>query len=86
MLQAEPQVTSTPPEDLTASEAAEQLHAWLDRLRPKDRMVLTLFYLEEMDVKDIAEQTGWTRTLVKVRMHRARKKLRTLMIEAGLGE
>jgi RNA polymerase sigma-70 factor (ECF subfamily) len=70
-------------EDRTPSEAAEALHKLFDLLPPKDRLVLTLFYFEDLNIIEIAERTGWTRTLVKVRTHRARKKLKTLLEKAG---
>ena len=70
-----------PEEDsaLEAEEAAEVLHKLLGQLPPRDRLVLTLMYLEDMSVAQIAEQTGCSRTLVKVQAHRARKKLKTLI-------
>ncbi len=64
-------------------EAAELLYRLLKQLPPEDRLVLTLFYFEEYDTREIAEQTGWSRTVVKVRSFRARKKLRALLEEAG---
>lgn len=72
------------PEDPTPSEAAEALYGLLARLPPPDRLVLTLFYFAECDTNEIASRTGWNRTLVKVRLHRARKKLKALLNEAGI--
>jgi RNA polymerase sigma-70 factor (ECF subfamily) len=72
------------PEDPTPSEAAEALYGLLARLPPPDRLVLTLFYFAECDTNEIATRTGWNRTLVKVRLHRARKKLKALVNEAGI--
>jgi RNA polymerase sigma-70 factor (ECF subfamily) len=72
-------------EDGTPSEAAEKLHELLERLSPGDRLVLTLLYFDECDTREIAERTGWSRTLVKVRAHRARKRLRALLEEVGIG-
>jgi len=57
--------------------------ALLETLPPKDRLVLTLFYFEGWDMGEIAERVGWSRTLVKVRAHRARRKLRALLEEEG---
>ena len=74
------------PEDQTPSEAAEALYQIMELLSPRDRLVLSLYYFEESSTKEIAELTGWTRTLVKVRMHRARKKLKTLLEEASYEE
>jgi RNA polymerase sigma-70 factor (ECF subfamily) len=72
-----------PPEAMAPSEAAEQLHGILEQLAPKDRLVLTLMYFEECDSQEIAARMGWSATLVRVRAHRARQKLRALLKEAG---
>ena len=74
------------PESQTPSEAAEALHRLLELLCPRDRLVLSVYYFEECNTKEIAELTGWTRTLVKVRMYRARKKLKTFLEEASYEE
>ena len=73
------------PEALTPSEAADTLYQLLGKLPPADRLVLTLFYFEECDVKEISARSGWNRALVKVRLHRARKKLKSLLEEVGMG-
>lgn len=67
------------PDALEASETAERLHALLQRLAPRDRLVLTLLYWEDMSVAQAARQTGWSESMVKVQAHRARKKLRELL-------
>ena len=72
------------PETLCPREAADMLYQLFGKLPPADRLVLTLFYFEECDVKEISAQSGWNRTLVKVRLHRARKKLKFLLEEAGM--
>ena len=69
------------PENSSPAEAAEVVHLLLERLAPRDRLVLTLMYLEELSVAEIAELTEWTRTAVKVRAHRARKRLEKLLGE-----
>lgn len=77
-------------EDVSARRAREQREAWdtvrllLDRLDPKDRMVITLVDLEEKTVREAAELTGWSEANVKVRAHRARKKMRKIYEEIGL--
>jgi RNA polymerase sigma-70 factor (ECF subfamily) len=76
---------TAPPETLTPAEAADTLCRLLGKLPPADRLVLTLFYLEECDINEIAARAGWNRALVKVRLHRARKKLKLLVEEAGMG-
>lgn len=74
------------PAPLEAQQAHKLLHALLDRLPPRDRLVLTLMYLEDMPVAEVAEHTGWSVTMVKVQAHRARKKLRALLDSSGLSE
>lgn len=64
-----------------AEEAAALVHGMLDKLPPRDRLVLTLIYLEECSVAEAAELSGWSQTMVKVQAHRARKKLKKLLEE-----
>jgi RNA polymerase sigma-70 factor (ECF subfamily) len=68
------------------SAAAEVLHALLARLPTADRMVLTLMYFEQCSTKEIAKRMGWTRAMVKMRAHRARKKLKTIAESENLLE
>lgn len=68
-------------DDAGPSEAAQELFSLLSRLPVKDRLVLTLHYFEDLDVRAIAERTGWSVSLVKVRLFRARNKLRGLLEE-----
>jgi RNA polymerase sigma-70 factor (ECF subfamily) len=72
------------PQAQPPSEAAETLYRLLERLPPADRLVLTLFYFDECDIREIAERAGWTRTGTKVRLHRARRKLEKILHEAGI--
>jgi RNA polymerase sigma-70 factor (ECF subfamily) len=73
------------PERQSPSKAAELLHTILAQLPPKDRLVLTLMYFEDLSTQEIADRTGWTLTVVKVRAHRARQKMKKLLARAGLG-
>lgn len=56
--------------------ARELVDVLLARLSADDRLVLTLLDLEERSVEEVAAVTGWSRTLVKVRAFRARRRLR----------
>ena len=71
---------------LEVREAAEKLHELLGQLPPRDRLVLTLLYIEELSVAEVAAQAGWSKTMVKVQAFRARKKLRVLLEETGRSE
>lgn len=62
-------------------ESREVLRWALDKLTAEERMVITLLHLEEMPVKEAADQLGWSTINVKVRAHRARKKLRKIISE-----
>lgn len=65
--------------DGDAHAAAETVYAVLALMKPRDRLVLTLMYLEECSVPEIAELSGWSQTMVKVQAYRARKRLRELI-------
>ncbi|MGK7391996.1 MAG: RNA polymerase sigma factor [Candidatus Cyclobacteriaceae bacterium M2_1C_046] len=47
----------------------------LEKLPPADKTVITLFYLKELSLDEIADITGMKSNAVKVKLHRARKKL-----------
>jgi RNA polymerase sigma-70 factor (ECF subfamily) len=70
--------------DIETAEAAAKVHTLLAMLPPRDRLVLTLIYLEECSVAEAAEMIGWSQTMVKVQAHRARKKLKKLCDQHGI--
>lgn len=47
----------------------------MDMLPKDEALLLTLFYLEENSVKEINSITGFTESNIKVKLHRARKRL-----------
>ena len=64
--------------DPTARLEVERL---LGHLPGEDRFLLLLLHGEGWSVAEIAERLDWSRTNVKVRAYRARKKLRELLAE-----
>lgn len=57
-----------------------ELCEWaLGRLERENREVVALAYFEELGVKECASVLGWSDSKVKVRLHRARLRLRELM-------
>lgn len=62
-----------------AEAAAALVHKLLEQLGPRDRLVLTLMYLEGCSVAQVAQRSGWSETMVKVQAFRARKKLQKLL-------
>lgn len=51
----------------------------LKQLQPDDVTVITLFYLKELSLDEIAESIGIEANTVKVKLHRARKRLGEVM-------
>ena len=61
-----------PGQELAARDLVDRL---LDRLPARDRLLMSLLYLEELSVAEAARTLGWNQTLVKVRAFRARRRL-----------
>lgn len=51
----------------------------LEKLSPAARLVITLLEIEDRSVKEIAEITGWSVPLVKVRAFRARAEMKKIV-------
>jgi RNA polymerase sigma-70 factor, ECF subfamily len=51
----------------------------LEKLSPPARLVITLLEIEDRSVKEIADLTGWSVPLVKVRAFRARGEMRKIL-------
>jgi len=74
-------VPDEPAERMDPTRAAALAHRLLAQLRPRDRLVLTLRYLDGCDVAETARRTGWTKSMVKVQALRARKRLENLLAQ-----
>ena len=55
------------------------LHQALDMLPPDDKALVTLYYMEDHPISEIASIIGLTVSNVKIRLMRTRKKLYLLM-------
>jgi RNA polymerase sigma-70 factor (ECF subfamily) len=55
----------------------EYLGKAIDMLLPDDATIITLFYKAEQSLEEIASITGMETNTVKVKLHRARQRLRT---------
>ncbi len=71
-------------DDRDRQEAAELVRHLLSRLPARDRLVITLRYLQQHDTEQTAYLTGWSKTSVRVRTHRAMKKLQKLAAKANI--
>ena len=64
---------------LSALDAKDILSKAMSRLKPEERLVITLIELEERSVKEVAAMTGWSESNVKVRSFRARQALKKIL-------
>jgi len=51
----------------------------MNALKPAERLVIDLLYLQQQSVEEIRLVTGWSGALVKVRAFRARQKMKQLL-------
>lgn len=74
------------PSEIKARRAAlrQKLTAAFAQLPPTLREAYTLFQVGEMSIREIAAQTGITENLVKVRIHRAKEKLKEILLGMGV--
>jgi RNA polymerase sigma-70 factor (ECF subfamily) len=68
-----------PDDELIGRERRERVRAAVHKLPEPYRTVLVLRDLEEMDTAEVAAALGITEVAVRVRLHRARKALMTLL-------
>jgi RNA polymerase sigma-70 factor (ECF subfamily) len=62
------------------SRQLRELLEWaMARLKPDERLVITMMELEEKTVRETADLTGWSEANVKVRAHRARQALKKIL-------
>jgi RNA polymerase sigma-70 factor (ECF subfamily) len=70
-------VVTRPGDASENADAARQLvQRVLQQLSPAARLIITLLEIEERSVKEIAQLTGWSVPLVKVRAFRARAEMK----------
>jgi RNA polymerase sigma-70 factor (ECF subfamily) len=70
---------SNPSHRAMLDELQSRMEAALSQLRPPDREILVLRYLEQLDVEEISQVLGISRTAVTSRHLRALQRLRTLV-------
>jgi RNA polymerase sigma factor (sigma-70 family) len=73
------QLPQDPSDPMAPQQAAELVYHLLSKLPPRDRLVLTLRYLDQCSVTETAQRTGWSLSLVKVQTHRAKQKLKKML-------
>ena len=72
-----------PDKRLASRQLVEHL---LDLLKPAERLVVDLLYLQGRSVEEIRKLTGWTAALIKVRAFRARRKMKAQLDRLSVSE
>lgn len=70
--------TDTIEEESTRT-AVEKAQYLLSQASPEDRALLTLLYLNEMSIAEVAEHFGWSQANTKIKAYRARKRLKLIL-------
>ncbi|MFZ1752005.1 MAG: sigma-70 family RNA polymerase sigma factor [Saprospiraceae bacterium] len=66
---------STADGSLYADETSSTISMLLSHLDEESRMIISLFYLEEKNIKELMEITGLTESNIKIKLYRSRKLL-----------
>jgi RNA polymerase sigma-70 factor (ECF subfamily) len=66
-------------EDIEQEELKGHVSECIRNLKPLEKTAITLFYLEEMNVKEVAEIMNISESYVKVTVHRAKKSLKEMI-------
>lgn len=66
-------------EEMELKEQQAIIKGAIDKLPEDESLIITLFYMEDQSVEEIAEITSFTSSNVKVKLFRARKKLFSLL-------
>lgn len=72
-----------PLEEAIAREFSGELTKAVRRLTEKHRLVIVLYYYDELSVHEIAKITGCLEGTVKSRLHFARRQLKKMLSDAG---
>ena len=59
--------------------AVETAQYLLSRASPEDRTLLTLLYLVDMSLAEIADHFGWSLANAKIKAYRARNRLKGIL-------
>lgn len=65
----------TTSEPLRKGDQKRYINLALDQLKPDEALVLRLFYLLELSIKEIVKATGFSKSKIKVDLHRGRHNL-----------
>ena len=77
---------SNPESKLERSERSAIIGDTVDKLQPEDAAIVRMYYFKELNLKEISDISGLTISNVKIKLFRARKQLRKLMINEHITE
>jgi RNA polymerase sigma-70 factor (ECF subfamily) len=60
-------------------ENKELVNTALEKMPSDESVILTLYYIEDNPAKEIAKILGLTESNIKVKLHRARKRMREIL-------
>ena len=83
--QAESLMLTSDTPSFDAQDAAA-IHKGLDELDLEHREVLTLHFLEDLSIAEIAEVTGCPEGTVKSRIHYGKQALKQILLRGGYGK
>jgi RNA polymerase sigma-70 factor (ECF subfamily) len=72
-----------PHDEESAAAARAVIHKLLEHLSPESRLIIQLLEIEEKSLKEIAQMTGWSIPMIKVRAFRARASMRKALEKLG---
>lgn len=75
-LQVEDKASDLKANQVENKSRSEYLEKAIEMLLPDDAVIITLFYKGEQSLEEIATATGYEANTVKVKLHRARQRLR----------
>ena len=75
-VQVEDKASDLKADQIERKSKSEYLEKAIGMLLPDDAVIITLFYQGEQSLEEIAKATGYEANTVKVKLHRARQRLR----------
>lgn len=69
-------------QNMERSEEQEHLHRAIGTLKSIDSTLISLYYMDELKIEEIAKITKLTESNIKVRLHRARHQLEKILSQS----
>lgn len=75
----EPAVSPELDEHLTAKQGVADVMTAMEKLRPDERLIISLRFIEDMDLGEVAATVGKSKNATSVAIHRALKRLNHIL-------